>query len=147
VINGATCESMSMFLSFAGFDDRDIQKNVAKHGSEQKDFFNLPNSFRQRFPHFLIFLSLTKNKKPSVFTTTYEEGIKRVLEGNYAFLMESTMLDYQVQRDCNLTQIGGNSSPPCCLSCTSCSPFSLSLPFSLFANIRSPRHKRFGCHL
>lgn len=31
----------------------------------------------------------------------------RVLDGNYAFLMESTMLDYAVQRDCNLTQIGG----------------------------------------
>lgn len=48
-----------------------------------------------------------ENKKPPVFTTTYEEGIRRVLEGNYAFLMESTMLDYIVQRDCNLTQIGG----------------------------------------
>lgn len=48
-----------------------------------------------------------ENKKPSVFTSTYEEGIRRVLEGNYAFLMESTMLDYIVQRDCNLTQIGG----------------------------------------
>ncbi|CAB3367848.1 Hypothetical predicted protein [Cloeon dipterum] len=48
-----------------------------------------------------------ENKKPSVFVPTYEEGIRRVLEGNYAFLMESTMLDYTVQRDCNLTQIGG----------------------------------------
>lgn len=48
-----------------------------------------------------------ENKKPSVFVSTYEEGIRRVLEGNYAFLMESTMLDYIVQRDCNLTQIGG----------------------------------------
>lgn len=48
-----------------------------------------------------------ENKKPTVFTTTYDEGIRRVLEGNYAFLMESTMLDYIVQRDCNLTQIGG----------------------------------------
>ncbi|KMZ07266.1 uncharacterized protein Dsimw501_GD24375 [Drosophila simulans] len=47
------------------------------------------------------------NKKPSAFTTTYEDGIKRVNQGNYAFLMESTMLDYIVQRDCNLTQIGG----------------------------------------
>ncbi|XP_034937984.1 glutamate receptor ionotropic, kainate 2 [Chelonus insularis] len=46
-------------------------------------------------------------KKSSVFVPSYEEGIKRVLEGNYAFLMESTMLDYAVQRDCNLTQIGG----------------------------------------
>ncbi|XP_066157072.1 glutamate receptor ionotropic, kainate 2-like isoform X2 [Euwallacea fornicatus] len=48
-----------------------------------------------------------ENRKPSVFVPTYEEGIKKVLEGNYAFLMESTMLDYVVQRDCNLTQIGG----------------------------------------
>ncbi|XP_026839298.1 glutamate receptor ionotropic, kainate 2 isoform X8 [Drosophila erecta] len=47
------------------------------------------------------------NKKPSAFTTTYEDGIKRVNQGKYAFLMESTMLDYIVQRDCNLTQIGG----------------------------------------
>lgn len=49
-----------------------------------------------------------QSKKPSVFVTSYEEGIKRVLQGDYAFLMESTMLDYAVQRDCNLTQIGGN---------------------------------------
>lgn len=48
-----------------------------------------------------------ESRKPSVFVSTYEEGVKRVLEGNYAFLMESTMLDYAVQRDCNLTQIGG----------------------------------------
>lgn len=57
---------------------------------------------------FLLFSFCDKNKKPTVFVSTYEEGIKRVLEGNYAFLMESTMLDYNVQRDCNLTQIGGN---------------------------------------
>ncbi|XP_018054289.1 PREDICTED: glutamate receptor ionotropic, kainate 2 [Atta colombica] len=48
-----------------------------------------------------------ESKNPSVFVQTYEEGVKRVLEGDYAFLMESTMLDYAVQRDCNLTQIGG----------------------------------------
>ncbi|XP_063985284.1 glutamate receptor ionotropic, kainate 2-like isoform X4 [Diachasmimorpha longicaudata] len=48
-----------------------------------------------------------ESRRSTVFVSTYEEGIKRVLEGNYAFLMESTMLDYAVQRDCNLTQIGG----------------------------------------
>ncbi|XP_071037366.1 glutamate receptor ionotropic, kainate 2-like isoform X4 [Parasteatoda tepidariorum] len=45
--------------------------------------------------------------RPGVFVSSYEEGVQRVLEGNYAFLMESTMLDYMVQRDCNLTQVGG----------------------------------------
>ena len=44
---------------------------------------------------------------PSVFVKDYDDGIRRVKRGNYAFLMESTMLDYVVQRDCNLTQIGG----------------------------------------
>ena len=33
----------------------------------------------------------------SVFVTSYEGGIARVKRGNYAFLMESTMLDYVVQ--------------------------------------------------
>lgn len=46
-------------------------------------------------------------KHPTVFVSTYEEGTKKVLGGNYAFLMESTMIDYAVQRDCNLTQISG----------------------------------------
>ncbi|XP_059097759.1 glutamate receptor ionotropic, kainate 2-like [Tigriopus californicus] len=48
-----------------------------------------------------------ENHQPSVFVTNYDEGISRVKRGGYAFLMESTMLDYVVQRDCNLTQIGG----------------------------------------
>lgn len=41
------------------------------------------------------------------FVQSYEEGVKRVLNGSYAFLGESAMLDYLVQRNCNLTQIGG----------------------------------------
>jgi hypothetical protein len=48
--------------------------------------------------------------RPHVFVQTYEQGIKRVLQGNYAFLIESPMLDYVVQRDCNLTQIGRPTS-------------------------------------
>ena len=34
-------------------------------------------------------------------------SVDRVLNGSYAFLGESAMLDYLVQRNCNLTQIGG----------------------------------------
>ncbi len=41
------------------------------------------------------------------FVPSYEEGVSRVLNGSYAFLGESAMLDYLVQRNCNLTQIGG----------------------------------------
>ena len=42
-----------------------------------------------------------------MFVANYQEGVQRVLRGNYAYLMESTLLDYLVQRDCNLTQVGG----------------------------------------
>lgn len=48
---------------------------------------------------------MTNNKH--VFAKSYDEGLSRVLQGDYAFLMESTMLDYMVQRNCNLTQVGG----------------------------------------
>ena len=34
---------------------------------------------------------------PSVFVHNYVDGIQRVKDGGYAFLMESTMLDYVVQ--------------------------------------------------
>ena len=45
--------------------------------------------------------------EPSPFTKTVEEGILRVLNGNYAFLLESTMNEYVRRKSCNLTQIGG----------------------------------------
>ncbi|KAH6928613.1 hypothetical protein HPB50_017480 [Hyalomma asiaticum] len=35
------------------------------------------------------------------------QGVARVQRGGYAFLMESTSIEYVVQRHCELTQIGG----------------------------------------
>jgi len=43
----------------------------------------------------------------SVFVKSSEEGIARVLRGNYAFLMESTMIEYNMQKNCDLMQVGG----------------------------------------
>lgn len=48
-----------------------------------------------------------ESKEPSVFTNSYQEGIDKVLKGNYAYLMESTMIDYEIQRNCDLMQVGG----------------------------------------
>ncbi|KAK3583893.1 hypothetical protein CHS0354_033669 [Potamilus streckersoni] len=48
-----------------------------------------------------------ESKEPSVFTKTYEEGIQRVLQGKYAFFMESTAIEYITQRNCQLMQVGG----------------------------------------
>jgi hypothetical protein len=44
---------------------------------------------------------------PDVFVKKNQEGIDRVKAESYAFLMESTTIEYTVQRECNLTQIGG----------------------------------------
>ncbi|XP_052837544.1 glutamate receptor ionotropic, kainate 2 isoform X1 [Drosophila gunungcola] len=46
--------------------------------------------------------------KPDAFTKNNEEGVDRVKlsRGAYAFLMETTNLQYYVQRNCELTQIG-----------------------------------------
>jgi ionotropic kainate glutamate receptor 2 len=48
-----------------------------------------------------------ENHEGEVFVSTSEEGINRVLKGNYAYLMESTMIDYTIQRNCELMQVGG----------------------------------------
>lgn len=44
-----------------------------------------------------------------VFTKSNVEGVDRVVKGkgNYAFLMESTSIEYVIERNCELTQIGG----------------------------------------
>lgn len=36
-------------------------------------------------------------------------GVERVIKGkgNYAFLMESTSIEYTIERNCDLTQVGG----------------------------------------
>lgn len=47
------------------------------------------------------------SKQPSVFVKSTEEGIARVLNSKYAFLMESTMNEYHRGLNCNLTKIGG----------------------------------------
>lgn len=50
-----------------------------------------------------------KSARPTVFTTSNEEGRDRVLrsEGKYAFFMESTSIEYYMQRFCSLKMTGG----------------------------------------
>uniref|UniRef100_A0AAX7VBT5 Glutamate receptor n=1 Tax=Astatotilapia calliptera TaxID=8154 RepID=A0AAX7VBT5_ASTCA len=47
------------------------------------------------------------SRRHSVMVKNVEEGIHRVLTSDYAFLMESTTIEFVTQRNCNLTQIGG----------------------------------------
>jgi len=36
-----------------------------------------------------------------------EDGVRKVQQENYAYLMESTSIEYIKQRKCNVTQVGG----------------------------------------
>ena len=47
--------------------------------------------------------------RPSVFTKSNDGGVERVAKskGMYAFLMESSSIEYVVERNCDLMQIGG----------------------------------------
>ncbi|VDK68151.1 unnamed protein product [Anisakis simplex] len=44
---------------------------------------------------------------PTVFVNSSREGIARAKAGNYAYMMESSMLEYYMARDCQLQAIGG----------------------------------------
>lgn len=50
-----------------------------------------------------------ESARPSVFTSSNMEGVDRVVKGkgSYAFLMESTSIEYVIERNCELTQVGG----------------------------------------
>lgn len=43
---------------------------------------------------------------PEYMTSTNAEGVERVEKENYAFLMESTTIEYITERRCSLTQVG-----------------------------------------
>jgi len=50
-----------------------------------------------------------KGFNPSAFTSNNKEGVDRVQKekGTYAFLMETTSMTYNIERHCDLRQIGG----------------------------------------
>lgn len=47
------------------------------------------------------------SQHPELLTSTNTEGLNRVKNENYAYLMESTSIEYIVERECDVTQIGG----------------------------------------
>jgi len=47
--------------------------------------------------------------RPSPFVSSNQEGIDKVIaeDGKYAFFVESTVLEYNLERKCQLAQVGG----------------------------------------
>ena len=47
-----------------------------------------------------------KAATPSVFVKSSNEGERRVMAGKYAYLAESTTVEYRIARNCDLMQVG-----------------------------------------
>ncbi|XP_035268404.1 glutamate receptor ionotropic, kainate 5 isoform X2 [Anguilla anguilla] len=82
-------------------DQTNIEYGTIHGGSTMTFFMNSRYQTYQRMWNYM------HSKQPSVFVKSTEEGIARVLNSKYAFLLESTMNEYHRRLNCNLTQIGG----------------------------------------
>lgn len=58
------------------------------------------------FQHSKPHSTFKKMYEDMVFVQSNEQGKAEVEKGNYAFFMESTSIEYTIERKCNLTQIG-----------------------------------------
>ncbi|XP_013112934.2 glutamate receptor ionotropic, kainate 2 [Stomoxys calcitrans] len=57
---------------------------------------------------FRLAYNMMQSEEPSVYTKTNDEGVERVLKNNgtYMFLMETTSLEYNTERNCKLKMLG-----------------------------------------
>ncbi|XP_041089857.1 glutamate receptor ionotropic, kainate 3 [Polyodon spathula] len=78
-----------------------IEYGVVKDGATMTFF---KKSKISTFEKMWAFMS---SKHNTALVKNNEDGVQRVLKADYAFLMESTTIEYVTQRNCNLTQIGG----------------------------------------
>lgn len=80
-----------------------IKYGTYKDGSTAKFF---ENSKMETFKRMYNFMKSLPSEE--IFVTSDEEAVKRVKAGGYAYLGESTAVQFAMYRDCDLTNIGGN---------------------------------------
>ncbi|XP_029656687.2 glutamate receptor ionotropic, kainate 2 [Octopus sinensis] len=85
----------------------DLAKQTDVHygtleGGSSKQFFEDSD-----VPTYKKMANFMQSTTPSVYVSSSREAVQRVLKENYAYLGESTSIDYQVQRNCQLMQVGG----------------------------------------
>ncbi|XP_076358702.1 glutamate receptor ionotropic, kainate 2-like [Tachypleus tridentatus] len=78
-----------------------IHYGCVQSGSTQA-FFEESN-----IPTYKRMWNFMESTRPRVFVESIEKGVERVRNENYAFLMESTTIEYLVERKCDLMQVGG----------------------------------------
>ncbi|KAJ2951073.1 hypothetical protein O0L34_g5453 [Tuta absoluta] len=106
--------NLAAFLTNAAMDDSiksaddlamqtKIKYGTVKGGSTSSFFKRSNHSTYQKM------WAAMDSARPSVFLKNNDEGVERVLKSKrtYAFLMESTAIEYQLERHCDLMQVGG----------------------------------------
>uniref|UniRef100_A0A914C469 Ionotropic glutamate receptor C-terminal domain-containing protein n=1 Tax=Acrobeloides nanus TaxID=290746 RepID=A0A914C469_9BILA len=78
-----------------------IKFGTLRNGSTM-DFFR-----DSKIPIYERMWSTMISNTPTVFVNSSKEGIARVKAGSYAYMMESSMLEYYMGKDCQLQTIGG----------------------------------------
>ena len=65
---------------------------------------------------YTIHYNISTTDNPDVFVGSNDEGIDRVVaaNGKYAFFMESSSIQYIIERNCDVTQIGGTLDTKVC---------------------------------
>ncbi|CAL4124065.1 unnamed protein product, partial [Meganyctiphanes norvegica] len=79
-------------------------KYGAMKGGSTRSFFATSS-----VPTYQRMINFMESQNPTVYTKTSEDGVRRVIkeDGTYAFLMESSSIEYIIERHCDLTQVGG----------------------------------------
>lgn len=76
-------------------------KYGAKKGGSTINFFKTSESpTHQKMYKFMM-------DNPDLMTSSNPEGLERVQTEDYAFLMESTSIEYLAERHCDVAQVGG----------------------------------------
>ncbi|KAL0879832.1 hypothetical protein ABMA27_002372 [Loxostege sticticalis] len=78
-------------------NEHGITYGAKKGGSTYTFFEQSQNPLYQK-----MFQEMRQQKMPE----KNEDGIQKVMEGNYAFLMESTSIEYTIERNCEVTKVG-----------------------------------------
>ncbi|CAF3297692.1 unnamed protein product [Rotaria sp. Silwood2] len=78
----------------------EIKYGPLKGGSTEQFFRSSKIPLYERMWYYM-------SSRPEVFPETTEEGIEWVKKSKYAFLLESATNEYNVQRHCELMQVGG----------------------------------------
>lgn len=102
-------KKLSMAASFLDQQHRFFQyvsKNWGFHINENVALMFMQES---NLDYYKVMWNFMTKHADEVFMKSNDDGRKAVEErdGTYAFLMESASIEYTVERECNLTQIGG----------------------------------------